>query len=1166
MEGEAEVTGHQSRSAHSVALNARYVASCVAYGILIQSLDNPNGSGWYLDDGRHYAGACRTLALSALRPIFLAVSDAGRARIYDVDIKDCRYTLAGNGRTITALSWSSTDGDLLAAGTIDGCISLWKLGNPVTQVWQTCAPRTRCTSIAFNALSRHVFASSHAGDVEIWSAAPFKCPIKRLALASACVTALDWNLSVAGRLLTVSDDAIIRIWDVAAMADGNLSDGDDLFGGPEALQQSPHPIAKISLDAEPVTAAWLGEYGFYALLHGGDEVRLYSLGADWEMLHEVWRLRLRTNALAITLRITQGATRLTVASTRASESHRIPTAVLDSVGGHNVPDSTYVHNVGDKSVFGGAAGSTSTRAMKPMKVSWRISAGMLIAQPGSPGQTSHRRHDSGETARKFGRSKPGSPTALISDGFKSISQLPKTRANMDEAAMPFLSPTVPARKPSPGTILPRIEDMALSTLGPSVLTLVEIQDGNASDSDDETYAGGMRASGGFMAGGGNVPRPRACGAIFAPNGQLVMFGRRKTRPCTAVKRAGLPTHLARNPAQRVARLFPGFGNLHAIAEDGSEDGALGDLHVHVTNGSPATRIAKTAKSVRQTVHFQGSYPDAHNHGAEQAFISVLATDAWVASSMQTTVAYHILRQGSDTGSSVCAYNAEIADLARQADTADIWRLLGMLVDTKVPLQTPKDTSTESNVLVVARRVTSLLHGDVDSAPTQAHSNSHRGMLRWADGPLGPQWLVRQCLGWAEQSADTVLLAVLSSVLVQSVHLGTMTAPQQAMRKTFPICDADYASQPHYVDAVIATNRLVPLLRTDSEPNSVVHISPTKLRYPSLASSRNVSQPSTPHPDSGINTPPLAFPPLAKNSTRLSATNSGSTSPEYHRSSFSAAARHYAQSITDKFASYGVSPPTKMSGTSPSTHELSSSLPTVANLWSKSVSFASATSTSRDSQLSNSHSAHEEEGYDTDKTIEDSSLPQTPRSVRGPVSVTLCNNDLFSDEVSGKVKHQLLPDDLLPSTVLWVRHHAEQLRCWGLNQKAAEFEKVLGITHPASVANPAHLGMQLAPQPRSSRVTCSICYTVIPRLQQACSRCLHATHLHCLEDYLSSLDGGEDFECPSGCGCRCSHLPFELLEVITREQTSVETVPKVMRKKPSFTDPRRWRARVEGDSW
>jgi hypothetical protein len=295
---------------------------------------------------------------------------------------------------------------------------------------------------------------------------------------------------------------------------------------------------------------------------------------------------------------------------------------------------------------------------------------------------------------------------------------------------------------------------------------------------------------------------------------------------------------------------------------------------------------------------------------------------------------------------------------------------------------------------------------------------------------------------------------------------------------------------------------------------------------------------------------------------------GSSSPEQQRSSFSAAARSYAQSVTDKIASsFGTSPPVRKTGTSPGTsNELSTSFP--GGSWpGKSVSFATtATSdTTRGSLLSSSYDTKlEGAAYDSDRTIEDANMPYLPRSPGGPIAMTLKNQDQFADEVSGCARVKLIPDDLFAMTRLWCQYYAEQLRSWDLLFQAAELEKVAGIT---STMPPSPSGTELSDNgpllestKRSGSRICSICHSSTSSVEQICPSCLHCSHVSCLAQYGQDLELME-FTCPTGCGCACSDLWYAEQEWIRSPE-----VRPAFKKKTSFTDPRRWRARVEGDSW
>lgn len=203
-------------------------------------------------------------------------------------------------------------------------------------------------------------------------------------------------------------------------------------------------------------------------------------------------------------------------------------------------------------------------------------------------------------------------------------------------------------------------------------------------------------------------------------------------------------------------------------------------------------------------------------------------------------------------------------------------------------------------------------------------------------------------------------------------------------------------------------------------------------------------------------------------------------------------------------------------------------------------------------------------YDSDRTIEDNNMPYIPKSPGGPIAVTLKNQDRFADEVSGCARAKLVPEDLFAMTRSWCQYYAEQLRSWNLVFKAAELEKVAGITslaqNPSVETDLSSGGPLLEPMKRSGSRVCSICQSSTPAVEQICPSCLHCSHISCLADYSQDLDLVE-FTCPTGCGCTCSDLWYAEQEWIRSPE-----VRPAFKKQASFTDPRRWRARVEGDSW
>ena len=157
----------------------------------------------------------------------------------------------------------------------------------------------------------------------------------------------------------------------------------------------------------------------------------------------------------------------------------------------------------------------------------------------------------------------------------------------------------------------------------------------------------------------------------------------------------------------------------------------------------------------------------------------------------------------------------------------------------------------------------------------------------------------------------------------------------------------------------------------------------------------------------------------------------------------------------------------------------------------------------------------------------------------------------------------LSDDWIVKARIWCQYYAEQLRTWDLLGQAVELEKVAGltITLTPTTQDPSDGIIPQANTGQSSK-GCGICHTSVKGIETTCPSCLHISHLSCVQNFTAELDG-DGFECPTGCGCLCSELPF-LAQELHHESSTGSRPP--FKKKPSYTDPRRWRARIEGDSW
>ncbi|KAK0346461.1 hypothetical protein LTR59_007544 [Friedmanniomyces endolithicus] len=1215
MDVDHDVTnlGPNAASSNHVAVNSQYGA--------LSGEDDHDGEYQRLDTQRgQHTGTNPAIALSPLTPNRIAFSSLDQVHFRDLDTGFRVNALPGTGRVVSTIAWSSRHSGLLASGTIDGNVCLWDVASSNAPLSQLRFSTAICSHISFSPLNDDL-ATAHGGLITVLSHTQPHNSIRTINTGTALVTHLTWHPSITGKLLSVSAANIIRIWKVpeAAAVGAQLSfdeesDEESVFGEPDGLQMQTSPIAQLELGGLVASADWIGEHGIYVALPFRSELRVYILGADWATVHEVWRATMKFNPQCVIARSVNGSVSLTAIARGGSQLYQVPSTVLGSVGGITqsslprdaVPETPLqlaehptpvpaissgfepVYGETQKPLLPSKHESTVTTDSMPRTPRMRpISIAQLRAELGSFPKSSkqlQKRRGVGSSlyvakcsAFTAAANGPESPISPASRALTSSLELPKTREDDEnDSPMPFLSPNIPARKPSPNTA-PVLEDVKdLPTLHSSSFDSLPSTVGQDSDSDDETFHGGMRNSTTFMPGGVNVPLPKACGALFAPNGQLLTFFPPKPRPPGVSDDRTPPAERTEhsNQGHRIAQLFPTFGNLIAVRRilGGGTDDEESLNESDVDSASESYELPEFAKHPSSS-QIQTGWSN-HTSPTKAAFVgqdlrkivvSVHELDLLAPSRRPAAHLYRNICERGETESGLCRHNADVAEDAGLGDTASLWRLMALLLEDKVPLSLMAAAGPDTDILLLARHAGSLPQSQPGTDPFDlpAHAGPC-GKLRWADSPLGAAFLVRECFQWAERRADVQLLALLSAVLIE-------VEDNMAARNT-TASQSTLSPAPSHVNHVSPSaqskglgSRPIPLLRNESDPSGLVYASPTKLRRSPEAFSRAPSHSLISQIDSTSSTPPLSLP-LSRDTSRLS----GSASPENHRSSFSAAARQYAQSFGERFAAYGTSPPLKTS-TSPNLNELSTSLsPAAGGSWSKSVSFASTASTTRESQLSRSYTSRQDmDGYDSDKTIDDSSLPHTPKFGVGPVVLHLPNSDMFTDDVAGgSATLPLIPRDLATKAVSWRAYYAEQLRCWGLHIQAAELEKAAGATTTSDVSSKPYIpAVSFAPVPRQRKPSCTICFTLISRLAQICPACLHTTHARCLAEYRATLSEDEvTFECPTGCGCSCDRLPYEHQELAVVKLDGSEVQKKVVRKKISYTDPRRWRARMEGESW
>lgn len=1114
------------------AINSHHLAWTDHGGIHVQALGNQKHQPAFLQFHDGSFPSDPIIALSPIRLNLIAAADGPKVLVYDIERCKIRCTLRGNGRNVTCISFASSSPDIVITGTTNGNVCVWSLDAPSRPLYHLRGVEGPCRLISANAQQANVVATCHRSTVAIWSFRKYK-PLASSTLRNEDIVFISWT-NEGNCVLAVSSDGRITVINFASALKsrripGDSDDSDDeeaFFGELEQLERT--KMCSFAAETSVSKASLLGRNGLVILPPLAKVLYFYAHSLESRTLTEIWRLQVDTVIDDFTFRSRNAAIDIVTCAGHHSQIFEIPEPVLDGLG----------WNSGDnKLVFPETIQNKESRDLKRLDAKMKPQGPVKKRQHHATIDKPSLRGEEQQTPRKrfiplLPDSDKTEQEAPVAKSMTSSLELPKERLTDDHGSpMPFLSPSIPARKASPGPLPPLDEIVQLPPRASFDSIHTHGTHDHDSDSDDETFAEHMQGSGSFLPGGLNVPLPSTCGASFSPNGQLLTFFPRK--PKVAETREDWPLKDAKDQPDRtsaVTRLFPSFANLasKSAETDQTSDDSV-DYFKTPTFAFKSSSFESPSWPARISPIKQTSSGLA---GESLVTVSVRDLEHLAPSRRQLADLYHVLPGRGETSADVCNANADCAERANLEDTAEAWRMLSLILEERTigGADNALDTSAIPATLLGQRPQISR-NPSMASSFGELPGGASTGLLRQSmHHPFGGGWAVSQLFEWAELRADIQLLACMSTVLAHAAE--AVARPTRSRQPRRPSLRSESAgNQLGQPDAKTSSAARVPprvpILRTSSDGQGTSGRSPIRIQS-SGASSNNPSQPTTPYLDSTQSTPPLAFSGLSRQASKLSA--SGSASPEHQRSSFSAQARHYAASIAEKF-SYG----------SPN-NELSSSLPThQPGSWSKSVSFASTVDPSGTSRRSLSF-AQEDDGYDSDKTIEDGSLPHTPKSPGAAISFKM-KQDGFFDEASFTSKDYFFPPHLNDKSYLWRRCYAEQLRSWNLTIAAAEVECFANV-NCSEPAQSHTIEDTIVPQATGGRkrTTCCICYCIILAAENLCPLCFHTTHVECLDGFISTLDA-DNFKCPTGCGCDCSALPDTVYELVAEpaEEQATESL-------------------------
>ncbi|KAF2212216.1 hypothetical protein CERZMDRAFT_97496 [Cercospora zeae-maydis SCOH1-5] len=1160
------------------AVSAQYAAYANRRGVFARKLTTHEHYSrlFRYDDNRPWFQPL--LAFSSIRGKLLAIATGVQILIFDVDSKKVKNVLKGNGRIITSLTWADSKPGILATGAVDGSVCVWSLKQSARPLHHVRSLHSACTHVAFHPKDHELIASCHKGRVSVWTL-PSTTPFLVSKPKNADISALRWFATDPSRVLAISATGSVSIYDVkrALLNFKSISrggDGEDrLFRGLVDVKYTPASTFELGLHISQATL--IGRNGLIVLPRHGHLLYFITFFADKDEATELWRLRLDDLIDCFSLRIRESSVQIVACIGAETQTYDVPVAVLHGMGWDQ---STHNH------LSNAHTGSFDrvedrSRTMRPELITFdRLSHSPPPRKPSLHNRARRphfeaQGHESSPSMRKWNTN---AQSSLLPSMTSSL-ELPKPSVETDEqdSPMPFLSPSIPARRKSMGHAIAPL-DISLRLPPRASFDSMTSTAGHDSDSDDETFAEHLQGSGSFLPGGVNVPLPRTCGACFGPSGQLTTFFPTRVQPRSQSEGNDMEGYAFETRGRQnseVSRLFPTFGNLptfyrtDAVSESEGSSSPTKPARAGPRFSIPTSSFGDTrwAVKVSQVKTMGSSLQIQQKIRVSVHEVKSLQSAQWLAYD------YRILPEDGESASMLCEENAKFAVGASMDEAAKMWRALAILLEQRSCRESDL-AFHEDEATVGSNHQRPALSRNLSLASSYTGNavGSDTIKLHWLRHPLGRTWAVGEILRWAERQADVQLLACISSLLI---NVSEVFRSEFTGQKSSSHSQHDCNPGPNGFSGG-GTHLNIPLLRTGTDLTEVSLLdgSPEK-PYSSHTSSRDPSLPTTPYLESSASTPPLASPYFNRHSTRLSA--SGSASPEHHRGSFSAAAKYYAQTISDRLAGYSTSPPARKLGSSPG-NELSTSLPTATGSWSKSVSFATASDVTCDTRHSLSL-PREDEVYDSDRTIDELSLPRTPNPTTGVTVRELNGQSFWGEPLASSEAASLMPDHFATKCGIWRSAYAEQLRSWDLLIEAAELENVSDLAGATpSTPNPPtgeRCEPHLAAQCRGA--TCCICFCTIKAAKQLCPACLHTTHPKCLEDLMVHLESDNAiFTCPTGCGCQCleeADVQFVLEDGSTIDGESAEpdaasSLRTQFAKKRSLTDPRLLRERLEGNSW
>ena len=330
------------------------------------------------------------------------------------------------------------------------------------------------------------------------------------------------------------------------------------------------------------------------------------------------------------------------------------------------------------------------------------------------------------------------------------------------------------------------------SLGECLQTLQEYRDGDgmalmkndelsSSDDDDDEGLGGyqgpqsdsMEAIDPLISINNaqyNVPLPKACGALWADNGTLVCFF-----PAKHKKEPSVLGQSLRSSARHRNAISEGFGKLHDVLgrrkaatstlgtiEDGESE--LDDYQTSSSDSSSSQGSGLPRHHLPPVMAWEGNGFDRFHKlipDGSQKSVGEIGTTNSTAPKARTFVslrdfsdllpAKQSLAKDYEIGNDYqhAAHNALVARRHGYPEIADVWSLIELILQDKVPLQVMHHPLVDGSIINIARRASLSLRKQDSGIDLSFDANdedeglSCLNRVNWGSHPFGERWLVKE---------------------------------------------------------------------------------------------------------------------------------------------------------------------------------------------------------------------------------------------------------------------------------------------------------------------------------------------------------------------------------------------------------------------------------------